>query len=290
MKYKYHFNKLIELFERDKRALGTFSISHSLTTAFFLNESGVDFVVIDMEHDPYDIKTLQMFLLALADKADVLRKGNLQPEIVPIVRIPQYGFDRLSYVIKQVLDTGVFGILAPHVTRREDAEYIVEAARYPSRKGERNTGRGGIRGASPHNCARYWGVDMDEYYRHAGLWPLDPSGDIIIMVMVETKEAVDCIEEIITVPGIGGAFIGPYDLSFSLGIPGETRDPEVEENILKVLAACKKHNVACGLPVSGADIGQRLEQGFRFVTTVIDRGDFAREAFRCSDIFKGKYR
>ena len=104
------------------------------------------------------------------------------------------------------------------------------------------------------------------------------------------REEIDFFQMLITVPGIGSAFIGLYDLSFSLGIPGETHDPELEANVLKVLTACKKHNVPCGLPVSGADIEKRLEQGFRFVTTVIDRGDFAKEAFRCSEIFKRKYR
>ncbi len=290
MKHRYHFNRLIDLFEQKKRALGTFTLSHSVTTAFFLNESGADFVVIDMEHDPYDIKTLQMFLLGLVDKADVLRKGNLQPEMTPIVRIPQYGFDRLGFVIKQVLDTGVFGILVPHVTKREDAEHIVNAAQYPSRKEEGESKRGGVRGASPHNCARYWGVDMDEYYRHAGLWPRDPSGDILIMVVIETQEAVHRIEEIITVPGIGGAFIGLYDLSFSLGIPGEMSHPELEENVEKVLSACMRQGVPCGLPVSALNMETRLEQGFQFVTTVIDRGRFAEDAFTCANIFNRKYR
>ena len=109
-------------------------------------------------------------------------------------------------------------------------------------------------------------------------------------MMIENKMGVENIEEILSVPGVSGVFIGEYDLSHSLGLAGNMADPEVEEHVQRVLKACIKHDVPCGLHVHPDNVEKRFEEGFKFVSTVIDAGRRSKEAYEVFDIVKKLYR
>lgn len=104
---------------------------------------------------------------------------------------------------------------------------------------------------------------MAEYVQHADLWPLNPAGDLIAIMMIETAEGVRNVNEIATAPGVGGFYIGPSDLSNSLGVaPGS---PETEAAIQTILKACLAHKIPCGITAGAADMPRRVKEGFRIL-------------------------
>ena len=263
-------NKLIELFENDQPAFGVLSFDYSLNNARAMASSGLDFLFIDMEHAPFDIERLRLFLLGMTDKRSIIEKGNLQPDVVPLVRIPAAGgAEELIAQAKQVLDVGVFGIFFPAVHTREQAELAVRATRYPQYNEAPDYEPEGLRGRNPSNATWYCGVR--DYHTKADLWPLDPQGELLAMMFIESRAGVENIEEIITVPGLGGIFIGPSDLSTSMGYTSPAA-PEVEEAIQTVLGACLEHDVPCAITTGPGSVQQRIEQGFSFVTVGADGG------------------
>lgn len=263
-------NRLIELFEADRPAFGLLSFDYSLTNARALASSGLDFILIDMEHAPFDVERLQEFLLGMTDKRTILEKGNLQPDVVPLVRIPATGgADELIAQAKQVLDVGVYGVAYPAINNRAEAELAVRATRYPQLLEAPDFEPQGLRGRNPANAAWYWGVR--DYHERADVWPLDARGELLAVLFIESPEGVANIEQIITVPGVGGIFIGPSDLSTSMGYASPAA-PEVEAAIQTVLAACLAHDVPCAITTGAGSVQQRVEQGFRFVTVGADGG------------------
>ena len=263
-------NKLIDLFEQDEPAFGLLSFDYSLTNARAMANSGLDFILIDMEHAPFDVERLRAFLLGMTNKRSIIEKGNLQPDVVPFVRIPAAGgADEIIAQAKQVLDVGTYGIMFPAIQNREQAELAVRATRYPQVNGVDDYEPLGLRGRNPSNAAWYWGVR--DYHARADVWPLDPQGELLAIIFVESPEAVANIDEIISVPGVGGIFIGPSDLSTSMGYTSPAA-PEVEAAIQEVLAACLEHDVPCAITTNARTVQQRIQQGFRFVTVGVDSG------------------
>lgn len=264
-------NRTIELLEQGKPTFGIFSKDRSLDNARELAKSDLDFIIIDMEHGPFNTETLRSFLLGMTDKRALLEKGNLQPNVTPIVRVPSNGREQLQFLAKQVLDVGAFGVMFPYVCNKEEALNAIRSVRYPQRKGAPDMEPAGIRGNAPGNAVWYWGVS--DYTDRADVWPLDPRGELLIMIQIETPEGVNNIDDILSVPGIGAIFIGPYDLSMSLGHPNELTNPEVEASVQQVLKSCKAHKVPCGILATGpADVEKRIREGFRIVTVGFDGG------------------
>ena len=238
-------NKLIELIENDQPAFGVLSFDYSLNNARSMATSGLDFVFIDMEHAPFDVEMLREFLLGMTNKRSILEKGSLQPDVVPFVRIPAAGgAEELIAQAKQVLDIGVFGIFFPAVHTREQAELAVKATRYPQYNGAPDYEPAGLRGRNPSNAVWYWGIN--DYHAKADVWPLDPEGELLAMMFIESAEGAENIDEIITVPGLGAIFIGPSDLSTSMGYASPAA-PQVEEAIQRVLRACLDNDVPCAI-------------------------------------------
>lgn len=263
-------NKLIELFENDTPGFGVLSFDYSLNNARSMSTSGLDFVFIDMEHAPFDVERLREFLLGMTNKRTILEKGSLQPDVVPFVRIPAAGgSEELVAEVKQVLDVGVFGVFFPAVHTAEQAELAIRAMRYPQYNGAEDYEPTGLRGRNPSNAAWYWGIN--DYHAKADLWPLDPNGELLAMMFIESAEGVENIDEIISVPGLGGIFIGPSDLSTSMGYASPAA-PAVEEAIQQVLQACLDNDVPCAITTGPGSVEDRIEQGFRFVTVGADGG------------------
>jgi 4-hydroxy-2-oxoheptanedioate aldolase len=126
----------------------------------------------------------------------------------------------------------------------------------------------GERGWGNRIAARYWGLTPQEYYDAADLWPLDPGGNILLMGIIEEAEGVQNIRDILRqVRGIGAIWAGSGDMSVSMGLRGQAGHPAVQENVLRVLAACKEFGVPCATIATADDVAMRLEQGFRIIMT-----------------------
>ena len=281
-------NRVIELMEAKKPAFGIFSFNHSVRMGASVSGSRLDFVIIDQEHGPYDVNALQGYLLGMIDKRQILRKGNLQPNVVPIVRVPAAGREQLLFVIKQVLDLGVFGLLVPHVDTAEDALAAVRASRYPQLRDAPDHQPEGLRGVGYSWPARAWGLNGADYGLRADLWPLDPKGELLLWLMIETRDGVRNCRAIASTPGVSGLFIGPSDLAFSMGLP--LGHPEVEAAMTGVVRIAEEVGVPCGTLCSAAEVEQRLGQGYRFLAVGSDSGlsSAVQDALRAADEFARK--
>ena len=140
----------------------------------------------------------------------------------------------------------------------------VRGMRYPQRRGAKYFEPLGLRGFAPMNGPWFWGLNTEDYVRHADLWPLNPQGDLISIIMIETTEGLKNVDEIASVPGVGVLWPGAgADLSYSMGVPQNS--PEVEEAFQKILKACLAHNVACGINPQPQDIPRRIKEGWKYL-------------------------
>ncbi len=172
--------------------------------------AGIDFVIIDMEHCPMDMDRLA-HLIRAADAAG----------ISPFVRVPEVD----DGLIKRVLNLGTEGIVIPHAIK-ENCEAVVRAVRYPP---------DGTRGACPIvRATRYWPENWDDYAANA-------NREIIILPLLEDKSSIDDFETMAAIPGIDGYFVGPFDLSVSLGVSGAGFDnPKMSRALNRVLEISKR--------------------------------------------------
>ncbi len=257
-------NGAIDKLARGESIAGAIMYDFSLFAARQFATSDLDFIILDMEHQAMDFERLQVFLLGMTDKAAIARQGNLSVRVPALVRIPTYGRSFDESIVKQVLDLGAFGIMFPAIETKEQALHAVRSARYPPRQGAEHPEPRGMRGNGNMPAAWFWGLSRPEYTRRADAWPVDPAGELLLMLQVETMEGVRNVDDILSVPGIGVLFIGPNDLSYSLGVPGGA--PEHEAAIQTVLSACKAHGVPCAITVNAGDVVKRLKEGFRVVS------------------------
>jgi 4-hydroxy-2-oxoheptanedioate aldolase len=281
-------NRLIELWEQGKPAFGSFARFRDASAAQYYASSQMDFVIFDLEHGPADFGELRTFLQFMLDRGSLLRKGNLQPDVVPLARIPSNGSERNQWVVKQVLDLGAYGLMAPHIANPQDGRALVANARYPQKLGAADNDPVGERGVAPANAARYWGLPVPEYMERADAWPLDRRGELAVIAMIESREGVDNIREILQQSrGIAAVFIGPNDLSTSLGYPGQMDHPETEKAVQKVLAVTRELAVPCGILVTRANIEQRVREGFTFLVIAGTPGE-TEEAVRLGRKMSGR--
>jgi 4-hydroxy-2-oxoheptanedioate aldolase len=219
-------------------SIGTWLSLPSPEAAEYISKVGFDWLVVDAEHNPVDIRTLaQMF-------ASMTAAG-----IAPMVRIPWNSPENF----KRVLDAGAWGVVVPMVNTREEAERAVQAARYYP-DGNRSVGGG--------RHALSWDSSGAEYFRAA-------NDQVLVVLQIEHIEGVRNADEILSVPGVDACFIGPNDLAASmglgLGVPLESDHPELVEAIMTIRDTCKKHGVATGIHTSGAEgVNFRIGQGFQF--------------------------
>src|ERR1043165_2322814 len=135
-------------------------------------------------------------------------------------------FEMNQFIAKQVLDIGVYGIVWPHVSTVEEARNAVQACRYPRPREAQYYEPAGQRGDAPRTAARYWGIDQQTYYKRADTWPLNPEGEVLVVIMCEEKRAIRNLPQMLKeVPGIGVVLIGEGDLSQDMGYPRQY-DPD----------------------------------------------------------------
>jgi 4-hydroxy-2-oxoheptanedioate aldolase len=258
-----HVSSVVDRLSRGERVFGVSTYDLSLENARSLARSDIDYVYVDMEHGAMDFAALQTFLLAMTDKAAIHRSGSLRQNVTPLVRLAPYGRESADWAVKQALDLGVMGIIFPSVDTPEQALDAVRAMRYPQRRDSSHVEPRGRRGSGPAAAAWFWGLSTGEYIRHADVWPLNPSGDLLAIMMIESVEGLRNVQAIAAVPGVSGFYIGPSDLSNSLGVSRD--DQEVEEAIEMIVSACRDQSIACGITASAADMPRRVEQGFRIL-------------------------
>lgn len=257
-------NGAIDKLAKGKSLAGAIMYDFSLYAAAQFAQSDLDFIIIDMEHRGMDFERLESFLLGTTNKAEIAKQGNLQVRVPPIVRIPTYGRSLNESIVKQVLDMGAFGIMFPAIENKEQALAAVSASRYPQLKGTKYPEPIGRRGNGNMPAAWFWGLTRPEYSTRADIWPANPQGELLLFLQVETVEGVKNINEILSVPGIGVLFVGPNDLSWSLGVAHGS--PEHEEAIQVVLRACLARNIPAAITVTEADVVRRLKEGFRIAS------------------------
>ncbi|MFC1860106.1 HpcH/HpaI aldolase/citrate lyase family protein [Chloroflexota bacterium] len=232
-------NLLKEKLQKGQPVIGTFvGLGHPDVTER-LSRLGFDWLLIDGEHAPLSLETMQMMIQAM--------NGS---NCTPIVR-PQWND---MVVIKRILDIGAHGVLIPWVNTKEEAEYAVRACKYPPE---------GLRGCGPRRAAFF---DPD-YVKTA-------NDETLIMVQIETETAIKNVEDILAVKGIDACYIGPNDLSKSfnchppqLGNAQYERDyPQYIAAFDKVVAAAKKLGKPAGMWASAKTIQWAVEKGFTLNT------------------------
>ena len=202
---------------------------------------GFDFLVIECEHGCFDIETV----------ADMITIAKLSG-IVPIVKIGEYSYHTFS----RYLDAGADGFILPRIRRKEEVRQVMEWINYyPD----------GVRGYSPSAPYCNYGFDIENTCDHRE-FIAKKNSDIFIVVQFETKDAIDNVDEILSVPGIDAVITGPCDLSMSLGIAGDLKNPILEEAVKKVYNACKKYNVKVGNAFGDIeDVKKHLDYGLQFI-------------------------
>lgn len=223
---------------------GTWLTLPDPVAARLLASSGFDWITVELEHTPTTFETAALSYAMIA-----------AANCVPLARVPF----NTSENIKRVLDTGAWGVIVPMVNSRTEAEAAVAAARFPP-LGRRSVG-------GQLNAANF-DTDQGTYRRQA-------NDEILVIVMIEHVDAVANAEAIITTPGIDAIFIGPNDLSNSMGQhPAfESEHPQFNEAVQHVRDLCKKHRVPVGIHViSPESASRRVAEGFQFIALGSDAG------------------
>lgn len=235
-------NPLKATFQRGKPAIGPFVNLASGALIEIAAIAGFDFVIIDTEHGPLDIPL-----------AEDLCRAARGAGISPIVRIRENNPTQ----ILRALDIGADGVQVPQISTRQDAEAVVHAAKYAPQ---------GLRGVSPYTRAARYFADGGAIFERL-------NREQMIVIHIEGAEGLENLAEIIQVDGLDVIFLGPYDLSQSLGIPGQVHDPRVVDRMRK---ACQQINDA-GLTVGTfADTPETaktwMKAGVRYVSLSVDTG------------------
>jgi 4-hydroxy-2-oxoheptanedioate aldolase len=262
VKAQNRLNHMISVLQSGGVAVGTIiSALTPLSTIEALRVLPLDWVFIDMEHGPFEPRTLRDIVLAF-------RAADGTFPITPIVRVAancseiQYN----QWQVKQVLDVGAaFGILLAHCDMREWTEEGVIAMRYPPFNNDDSPRPRGLRGFGPVG-AGIWGLTTAQYVQVADVWPLDPNGELLFIPMIESRGAINRLESILKVPGVGAAFIGPADLHADMGFAGQSGVPEVEAQIQRALGIAQRLGIPIAITTTAADVQARIDQGFRIVT------------------------
>jgi len=233
--------KLKDKLKNREITFGTWiTLGHS-AIAEILSSCPFDWLVIDMEHSVIELAQAQQLIqvISLSGK-------------VPLVRLS----DQSPTLMKRVMDAGAAGVIVPNVKTAEEARAAVAAVKFPP-KGTRGVGLARAQG---------YGLDFEKYEA----WVNEGS---IVMVQIEHVLGVENLREILSVPGIDGIIIGPYDLSGSIGLPGKLDDPKMKKLIQKAVSIAREMKATAGFHVVQPDVKEvklRLQQGFNFIGYSLD--------------------
>jgi 2-keto-3-deoxy-L-rhamnonate aldolase RhmA len=224
-----------------KASVGTWIQIPSPDICEILSTYNLDFVTFDMEHTHMSYESLPDMFRAF--------KGT---NIKPYVRVRSND----TIEIRRALDIGAAGVIVPLVHTPEEAAKAVESAKYPPE------GKRGFAFCRANN----WGKDFSRYARKA-------NSDTKVFVMAESRMAVENIDDIAKIEGLDGVFIGPYDMSASYGLLGQTKHSTLEGAFNRILDACRRNEIIAGKHVVSIDnqyIESDIKKGFRMIAAGID--------------------
>lgn len=224
-----------------KPSYGSWMTIGSSTVAEIMAQAGFDWLVVDMEHSVISLERAQEMI-------QVIEANN----VIPLVRLSSND----PVQIARLMDAGSYGVLVPRVNTRADAEKAVSAVKYPPI---------GNRGVGLARAQKY-GQGFDEYREEI-------NEQSTVIVQIEHIDAVNNLREILSVPGVDGLFVGPYDLAASLGIPGDFANPKMVDAVKRIHAISEQLNKAAGIHIirpDKAELKKRLEEGFRFIALSFD--------------------
>lgn len=232
-----HHNFVKQKLREGGISIGTMFFEFNTTgIARLAANAGAEFALFDMEHSGWDIETIRL-LIATTPKSDM----------IPIVRIPATEY----HFVANVLDMGAMGVMVPMCESADQARLLVSSAKYPP------DGRRGAAFAIAHDD--YRGSSIPETVQSA-------NDETLLIAQIETARGLEHVEEIAAVPGIDALWIGLYDLTLSLGIPGEMNHPKVLAATDRVFAACHAHNIAPAVLVTSIAEGEaQLARGFKLI-------------------------
>jgi 2-dehydro-3-deoxyglucarate aldolase/4-hydroxy-2-oxoheptanedioate aldolase len=207
-------NRLKQLLREGKSAVGTMLVELCQPSVMqVFSNAGLDFVIIDNEHGAFNIETISH-----------LSRAARQVGVTPVVRVPEWSYAH----IVQPLDSGAQAIMAPRITEPGQVREIVQMMKYPP------VGRRGSVVARGHTDLKSGSiVDVMR----------DANDESMLFVQIETRQALEGIAQILAVPGVDVALVGPTDLSVALGIPGKMTDPILVAAITSAIEACRHANV-----------------------------------------------
>ena len=233
-------NKLKEMFKEGKPIVNGWLQIPSAFSAEVMAHQGWDSCTIDMQHGVVDYVNALNMLQAISTT-----------NVTPLARV---NWNEPGQIMK-ILDAGCYGIICPMVSNRKEAENFVQACQYPPK---------GFRSFGPIRASIYGGED---YAKHA-------NQEVLKLAMIETKEALEKLDEILNTPNLDGIYIGPADLSLAIGEePGfdKAENTKAYKEILRILDAAKKRNLITGLHNGTAEYAQKmLDKGFNLVTVGSD--------------------
>jgi 4-hydroxy-2-oxoheptanedioate aldolase len=241
-------NSLREIWAEGGAALGGWLTVPSSFSAEIMAHAGFDWVCVDMQHGMIDEEHMLQML-----------QGISSTETIPLVRVPR----NEAGVIGKCLDAGAWGVIVPMVNSADEAKAAVAACRYAPV---------GIRSYGPLRANYYAGFN---YFSRA-------NSEVLCIVMVETKVAVEKVDEITSVPGVDAVYMGPADLSVTLGLPPGPDNPDKSfvDALERVVDSCRRNGVIPGIAGNADTAVKRLEQGFRLVEVASDAGLMALGAGR----------
>lgn len=240
-------NRLRTIWQRGEAVVNGWLAIPSAFSAEVMAHQGFDSLTVDMQHGVVDYQVAVTMLQAIATTG-----------VVPLARVPWNDPARLM----KILDAGVYGVICPMVNTREQAEALVQACTYPPR---------GYRSWGPVRASLYAGAD---YGDHA-------NDQIVIMPMIETAEALKNLDAILGVPGVDAVYVGPSDLSLSLGCKPrlDQTDAAVVDAQQHIVEACRRHGVIAGIhTASSAYALKMIAAGYQFVTLASDGRFLAAKA------------
>lgn len=238
-------NKLRKAIKGNGYAVGTFLGVSTPSIVEILGYTGMDFVVIDTEHGPYD--TMHV--------SDLIRASESRG-MAPVVRVA----DVTHKEIQRAVDNGAEGIIIPCLKSTDDFRKAVELCKFPPLGS-----RGFIKARGSGFGNEEWAEGTLEEYMY------NSNEKVLLLPQCETREALENIEEIVNIEGIDGIFIGPFDLSISMEIPGQFNAPEFKNAIDRVLKACKEAGKLCMIYTGCVEEARKyMEQGFDAIANSID--------------------
>jgi 4-hydroxy-2-oxoheptanedioate aldolase len=233
-------NNLRKIFAGGGTVLNGWLAIASTYSAEMMAHQGFESVTVDLQHGPVDFQAALGMLTAISTTA-----------AVPMVRVPH----NEPILTLKLLDAGAYGVICPMINTRAEAEALVQACRYPPR---------GARSMGPNRAVLYGGAD---YWAHA-------NEEVLLFAMIETRAGVANLADIVSVDGIDGVYVGPGDLSMSMGKPPPTldpQDPEMLSTIKQICEVTRKHGKIAGVHTDGAKTAvRRFGEGYQLCTLLND--------------------